>query len=123
MSVEDFAGWAGSLVRSVIAFILGFAPLIVEKQIANWPALVWVAFVLTVMSLICFGIERRENSKADQERDQKELTRDARIQKIGEQQQTFSEIQRQSIEEAKKLYDAIRKMTGESPSLAAAIAK
>jgi hypothetical protein len=130
MSLKDFAGWAGLFIGAVIAAVLGFAPIIVDKQIATWPTLVWITFALTLMTVVCFGIERRESSKADEKRDQYLLSRDANVQKIADQfetfqkqQEKFSELQEQNIREAKKLYAAIAKMTSQSPGLAASIAK
>jgi steroid 5-alpha reductase family enzyme len=68
LSSKHIASLCGFFIVGVIAFFLAFSPDLVREGHFTLPQVVWIAFVLTIFSFICFLIEKLTDFQEERER-------------------------------------------------------
>jgi hypothetical protein len=128
LKTKDFASLGGLILVGVVAFFLAFTPDLVRENHLTLPQAVWIAFALTIMSLVCFGIEKYESSNEEREREKSELARDKRMEEIAERMKDMqdklgglSETQRMKLEHAQKMYSMLIEAAGKPPETLASL--
>jgi hypothetical protein len=140
LRLKDAASWAGLVVVSVVALLLGFMPDLVKDQHITQEHAVWLACALTVFSVVCFGVEkllssREEAGRATDEaqrkideadRKRRDAARDKLLSEMADQlkaireaQQTATPQQKLAAEQAQTLYSALSIAEREPPAKAA----
>jgi hypothetical protein len=134
-SVKDAASWAGIVLVGGICFLFGIAQSLADKGRLTLEHSFLIAFVMTVLSFFCFGVEKFINSKEeklrkieDAARKEREIARDKLLNDMSQRiidlqraaQQPLSPAQVTQLRQALAGYSVLAKTKDEPPPSAAA---
>lgn len=135
LSVKDAASWAGIVLVGGICFLFGIAQILADKGHLTLEQSFLIAFVMTVLSFFCFGVEKVINSKEENlrkieenARKDREIGRDKLLSDMSQQiddlrkalQQPLSSAQLTKLQQALAGYSVLAKTKNEPPPSAAA---
>src|ERR1700748_2468498 len=82
VSLEDPDSWVGLVLVGVAAFLLGVAPKLEELGGMSQVITFRIALVLTLVSFVCFGIEKYLNAREEDVRKAKDAERDTLLKEV-----------------------------------------